>query len=159
MSEESINELKARIESDHTELESIESNKYEDISASLDQHSQTSSLAVLLIGILFALIVAYLISKDKNPGDVLRACGTILIIISAIYLVVAGYSEEQIAPVIGLLGTIAGYILGKSTGREHSSKKSSENNNVKNGTSDSINSHAEDNKGNTKGPSEEGSHK
>ena len=35
----------------------------------------------------------------------------------AIFLVVAGYSDQQIAPVIGLLGTIAGYLLGKESGR------------------------------------------
>ena len=32
-----------------------------------------------------------------------------------VFLIVAGYTEKQIAPVIGLLGTIAGYLLGKSS--------------------------------------------
>jgi hypothetical protein len=31
------------------------------------------------------------------------------------FLITAGYTSDQIAPMIGLLGTIAGYLLGKST--------------------------------------------
>jgi biopolymer transport protein ExbB/TolQ len=31
----------------------------------------------------------------------------------AVFLVVAGYTDTQIAPVMGLLGTVAGYLLGK----------------------------------------------
>jgi len=35
-----------------------------------------------------------------------------LIITSGLTLVTAGYSSEQMSPVMGLLGTIAGYLLG-----------------------------------------------
>ncbi len=36
-----------------------------------------------------------------------------LIIISTLFLITAGYSNNQIAPAVGLLGTIAGYLLGR----------------------------------------------
>jgi len=38
----------------------------------------------------------------------------VLIITGALFLVVAGYTDKQMAPVMGLLGTLAGYLLGKS---------------------------------------------
>ncbi len=59
--------------------------------------------------------MAYLVKNNNEPESLLRSFGTVIIIIAAVFLIVAGYSEKQIAPVIGLLGTIAGYLLGKST--------------------------------------------
>jgi hypothetical protein len=38
-----------------------------------------------------------------------------LIISSSIFLIVAGYTSQQIAPAMGLLGTLAGYLLGKES--------------------------------------------
>ena len=58
--------------------------------------------------------MTFLLWHKHEPNMILRPFGTILIIVAAVFLVVAGYTEEQIAPVIGLLGTIAGYILGRS---------------------------------------------
>jgi hypothetical protein len=58
---------------------------------------------------------AFLIHSGKGAESVLRIFGTILIIITSLFLVVAGYNNEQIAPVIGLLGTIAGYLLVKES--------------------------------------------
>jgi hypothetical protein len=40
-----------------------------------------------------------------------------LIISSSIFLIVAGYTSQQIAPAMGLLGTLAGYLLGKESSR------------------------------------------
>jgi hypothetical protein len=47
---------------------------------------------------------------------VLRVLGTILILVFALFLVLAGCDDKQIAPVLGLLGTVAGYLLGRSEG-------------------------------------------
>jgi hypothetical protein len=33
-------------------------------------------------------------------------------------LICAGYSNDQIAPAMGLFGTLAGYLLGRKGGRE-----------------------------------------
>jgi C4-dicarboxylate transporter len=75
----------------------------------------TMSSAVLTFGIIVLVLATYLIKKGKAPEAVLRIFGTILIIVIASFLVVAGYSDQQIAPVMGLLGTLAGYLLGKDT--------------------------------------------
>ena len=56
--------------------------------------------------------MTYLIKNEAEFEDVLKVFGTILIVVAAVFLIVAGYSEKQIAPVIGLFGTIVGYILG-----------------------------------------------
>lgn len=78
--------------------------------------AMTISAAVLVFGFFIVLVVGYLISKGRPAEQLLRTFGTILIIVSAVFLVVAGYSDKQIAPVVGLLGTVAGYLLGKSSG-------------------------------------------
>ncbi len=75
--------------------------------------AMTISSAVLIFGSIIMLLATYLLHKGKNADEVLKLFGTIIIIISAVFLVVAGYTDTQIAPVIGLLGTIAGYLLGR----------------------------------------------
>lgn len=67
------------------------------------------TFAVLsLIGI---LVFFEKLNKDKG----FLALSITLIIGSSLYLITAGYAAEQIAPVTGLLGTIAGYLLGNSS--------------------------------------------
>lgn len=78
-------------------------------------NAMTISVIVLLFGLLVILLATYLTKVGKNTEAVLRIFGTILIILVAVFLVVAGYTDTQIAPVMGLLGTIAGYLLGKET--------------------------------------------
>ena len=70
------------------------------------------SISLLVFGLIICGLSAFLLCKDKNVGDVIRAFALPLIIVSAVMLVVAGYSDRQITSVIGLLGTIAGYLLG-----------------------------------------------
>ncbi|MDX1617310.1 MAG: hypothetical protein R3224_00890 [Balneolaceae bacterium] len=41
-----------------------------------------------------------------------------LIITAALFLIAAGFSNDQIASALGLLGTIAGYLLGRGEGEE-----------------------------------------
>lgn len=71
-----------------------------------------SSSMILLFGFLLFCIMALLVARKHLAMDVIRLCALPLIIVSAIFLVVVGYSAEQIAPVLGLLGSIAGYLLG-----------------------------------------------
>ena len=71
--------------------------------------------AVLAFTGLALLAVAFLAARAAKPwapDSIIRVFGIILIIPLSVLLVVAGYSEKQIAPVIGLLGVIAGYLLG-----------------------------------------------
>jgi|SRR5215510_3506984 len=81
----------------------------------------------LTAGILvFGLIVMLLIMKtltdqtqNHEAGDVLRLFTVPLVIVAALVLVILGFSNQQMTPVIGLLGTLIGYILG--TGRQRPS--------------------------------------
>lgn len=78
--------------------------------------AMTISSVILVFGILLMLITTWLLSNQSRSAEsILKVIGTLLIIISAVFLVVAGYSDKQIAPVMGLLGTIAGYLLGRET--------------------------------------------
>lgn len=79
------------------------------------ENAMTMSAAILLFGLLVCGLVAFLSVQVRDSEGTLRTFGTIVIIVSSLFLVVAGYSDQQIAPVVGLLGTIAGYLLGKET--------------------------------------------
>jgi uncharacterized membrane protein YfcA len=79
------------------------------------QNAMTMSAVVLLFGIVVIAICAALMRGSRPSAEaVLRVFGTVLIIVGALFLVVAGYTDKQMAPVTGLLGTLAGYLLGKS---------------------------------------------
>jgi hypothetical protein len=78
-------------------------------------NAMTISATVLVFGLCVIVLATYLIRAGKNTEAVLRIFGTILIVMVAVFLVVAGYTDTQIAPVMGLLGTIVGYLLGKET--------------------------------------------
>lgn len=85
------------------------------------------STFTLIFGLTVLLIVAFLIYRrveNTDSDSLLRVFLTPLIIISAVYLVVVGYSEKQISPVIGLLGTIAGYLLGQQKSSKEIEKNS-----------------------------------
>jgi hypothetical protein len=87
------------------------------------QDSQMLAFSVLGLGVFVLCCLTYLFKAGRRFDDLLRSFVTILIVVSAVFLVVAGYSEKQIAPVIGLLGTIAGYVLGKSDQRRDDAKE------------------------------------
>jgi Kef-type K+ transport system membrane component KefB len=75
------------------------------------------TLSLLVFGV-FIIFLEYLLLR-KRLGDKIDDLGKFfiltLIIIGTLVLVGAGISAEQIAPVIGLFGTVAGYLLGRSS--------------------------------------------
>ncbi len=87
------------------------------------ESAMTMSSVVLIFGVFVLLLVTYLIRVGKSSESVLRIFGTVLIVIVSVFLIVAGYDNNQIAPVMGLLGTIAGYLLGKETSKGGSDDK------------------------------------
>ncbi len=79
------------------------------------QNAMTMSGIVLVFGLVVIVICAALMRASRpTPEAVLRVFGTVLIVTGALFLVVAGYDDKQMAPVMGLLGTLAGYLLGKA---------------------------------------------
>jgi asparagine N-glycosylation enzyme membrane subunit Stt3 len=74
----------------------------------------TLSLTVLGFGLLVILLEIFLIRTNKiSSEDTIKFIIITLIITSTLFLITAGYSNDQIAPAVGLLGTIAGYLLGR----------------------------------------------
>ena len=68
------------------------------------------------LGVFMALLLSVMAWKTGITEDFVRSFMVVIIVFGALYLVVAGYSDEQTAPVFGLLGTIAGYIFGRTQG-------------------------------------------
>ena len=71
--------------------------------------------AVLVFGLTLSLL-ALLVMRHRTPPpeDIIRLSAMILIVTGTLFLVTAGYSAEQIAPALGLLGAVAGYMLGRA---------------------------------------------
>ncbi len=77
--------------------------------------AMTISAVVLIYGIVVMILATIVLRRTNiHPDSVLRLFGTIIIVVGALFLIVAGYSDTQMGPVMGLLGTIAGYLLGKN---------------------------------------------
>jgi hypothetical protein len=74
------------------------------------------SLGILTFGlIILGLQIIVMLKFGKGwESNSIRISGITLIIIAGLFLITAGYSQDQIAPMVGLLGTIAGYLLGKT---------------------------------------------
>ena len=76
------------------------------------------ALAVLVFCLIIFAAQFWLIvvsKADWTPNTIIRFFGLTLVINSGVLLVVAGFSSQQIAGVLGLLGSIAGYLLGASS--------------------------------------------
>jgi hypothetical protein len=83
--------------------------------------SREFNLTIIISAIsLIALIMEFFLlrnTKNLKSEDILRVYGVTLIILGTLFFVTAGYNSNQIAPAMGLFGTIAGYILGRAVGR------------------------------------------
>lgn len=78
------------------------------------RETMTMSGAALAYSLVVLLVAAAIARGLKSPEQAIRLFTVVLIINSAVFFIVAGYSSQQIAPAFGLLGTMAGYVLGKS---------------------------------------------
>jgi hypothetical protein len=52
-----------------------------------------------------------------RPEQTIRLVAVTLVVISTLFVITAGSSSEQLAPAMGLFGTIAGYRLGTASGK------------------------------------------
>ena len=72
------------------------------------------TLVILFFG-LVSIVAFYLLARHERATPyVLRILVIIVIVFGTLLVVSSAYSTQQIAPVVGLFGTIAGYLLGKS---------------------------------------------
>ena len=82
------------------------------------------SLMVLVFSILVILLETYLIKiKAFEGSQAIKFIVVTLIITASLFLITAGFSSEQITPIIGLLGTIVGYLLGSNAYKSTVTKK------------------------------------
>lgn len=72
------------------------------------------SVSLLAFSTVALIIASILLWKSKaSPQHVLRVFGILSIVGVSALLLVAGYSNDQLTPIVGLFGAIAGYLLGK----------------------------------------------
>jgi len=75
-------------------------------------------VAVLAFSLALAIVAAILLYKRAASSElVLKVLGLILVTSLSAFLMIVGYGNEQLTPVIGLFGAIAGYLLGQNGGR------------------------------------------
>lgn len=72
---------------------------------------------ILISGLAFFVVsTRFIHSVDaKKTDQAVRLVTTILVVVSTLVLITAGYNNEQIAPAFGLFGTLIGYLLGRSS--------------------------------------------
>jgi hypothetical protein len=81
-------------------------------------NAMTISSTVLFFGLCVMFMSARALMRGIPAASVLRLFGMLTIIVMSVFLIVAGYNTEQVAPVVGLLGTLAGYLVGRSASSE-----------------------------------------
>lgn len=71
------------------------------------------TLIIFVFG-LVAVGIFYLIQRhDRSTPYTLRIFVIIILVFGTLLVVSSGYGTDQIAPVVGFYGTIAGYLLGR----------------------------------------------
>jgi len=72
------------------------------------------TLIIIFFGVV-SLVIFYLILRYENYTEfTLRIYVILILIIGTLLVVSSSYSTQQIAPIVGFFGTLAGYLLGKS---------------------------------------------
>lgn len=77
------------------------------------------SVIILAFTLVIMITEVWLIRSGTlavTADSAVRVVLVTLIIGGTMFLIASGYSNDQIAPAMGLFGTIAGYLLGKSSG-------------------------------------------
>lgn len=77
---------------------------------------RTLSYTVIGFAVTVLLIAGLLLWRSRaSPDVVLKTVGLVMILGLSALLLVVGYNNEQLTPIVGLFGAIAGYLLGKDT--------------------------------------------
>jgi cytochrome c biogenesis protein CcdA len=81
------------------------------------------ALAIILFGLAMAGFCVLLArTKTANADQITRIAALLLIVTGTLLLVATGYDAQQISPALGLLGAIAGYLLGKTDSDNNNEK-------------------------------------
>ena len=64
------------------------------------------TMAIIIFGVFVVVLEYRLLSRTKAaPTDIIRVLAVTLILVGSLFLITAGYSNNQISPVSGLFGT------------------------------------------------------
>lgn len=110
MAEDAISKLEAaQAAFDKAELPSPQ--WFQPWSPDIVQSLALSIMAFTLITLGLASVLLW--KQGSPPQQILKIFGLLSIVGLSAVLLVAGYSNDQLTPIIGLFGAIAGYLLGK----------------------------------------------
>jgi hypothetical protein len=70
-------------------------------------------LLTLALAVFMASILCAISWRSGLTEEFIRSFIVLVVVFAALFLIVAGYSEKQTAPVFGLLGTVVGYVFGR----------------------------------------------
>lgn len=71
------------------------------------------TLIILFFGLLALGLLYLMVRHDKGGPFELRIFTITILVFGSLLVVSAGFGSDQLGPVIGFFGTIAGYILGR----------------------------------------------
>lgn len=85
----------------------------------MDDVDLRNTILAFIFGLVVMLLILFRVrSKEMEADDFFRLIILSLVIIATIFLIAVGYSSQQLAPAFGLLGTIAGYLLGRQSTKQ-----------------------------------------
>lgn len=71
------------------------------------------TLLIFAFGVVSLLLFYWIVRSDRGSPLLLRVYVILILIFGTLLIVSSAYTTEQIAPVVGFFGTIAGYLLGR----------------------------------------------
>lgn len=116
----------------YTSLKNAQTNsdQHESVSSETSQPWSPDLVTSLSVSVLvfttitLVLCTTLLWRARSNAIQVLRIFGILSIIGLSAFLLIVAYSKEQLTPIVGLFGAIAGYLLGKeSTSNSDSTRR------------------------------------
>lgn len=85
----------------------------------LTDREMTLAYIVLIFGLAALVLQCVLMWGARSDSQAVLKMSTVtLVIVGTLFVITAGFSSEQIAPAMGLFGTITGYLLGRETKQE-----------------------------------------
>lgn len=78
----------------------------------------TLSISILIFTALSLILSTALLWRNNSNGlQILRVFGILAIIGLSTFLLIVAYDKDQLTPIVGLFGAIAGYLLGKDSSK------------------------------------------
>ncbi len=71
------------------------------------------TLLIFAFGVVALFLFYWIVRSDRGSPLLLRVYVILILIFGTLLIVSSAYTTEQIAPVVGFFGTIAGYLLGR----------------------------------------------